>query len=111
MVNKSRRVVLEKPSGNKGVGRGQHANEGILGGALSQFGVPAPGNGKAAEIGKVNLSALRVEMMESISLAVSSNLVKRALSLMLALVHLSISVLVAFVGALSSNTGRWAPTI
>ena len=50
-------------------------------------------------------------MMESISLAVSSNFVKRALSLMFALIHLSISVLVAFVGALSSNTGRLVPTI
>ena len=58
MVNKSRRVVLEKPSGDESVGRGQHANEGILGGALSQFGVPAPGNGKAAEIGKVQLVSL-----------------------------------------------------
>ena len=48
MVNKSRRVVLEKPSGDESVGRGQHAIEGILGGALSQLGVPAPGNGKTA---------------------------------------------------------------
>ena len=43
--------------------------------------------------------------MESISLAVSSNLVKRALSLMLRRIHFSISVLVAFVGALSSWRG------
>ena len=50
-------------------------------------------------------------MMESISLAVFSNLVKRALSLMLALIHLSISPLVALVGALSSNTGRLVPTM
>ena len=44
---------MEKPSGDEGVGRGQHANEGILAGALSFFfarvealGVPSPGNSK-----------------------------------------------------------------
>ena len=58
MVNEGRRVVLKKPSGDQGVGRGQHANEGILCGVLGQFGVPAPGNGKAAEIGKVQLVSL-----------------------------------------------------
>ena len=58
MVSKGRRVVLQKPSGDEGVGRGQHANEGILGGALGQFGVPAPGNGKTAKIGKVQLVGL-----------------------------------------------------
>ena len=51
-------VVLEEPSGDESVGRGQHANEGILGGTLGQFGVPAPGNGKAAKIGKVQLVSL-----------------------------------------------------
>ena len=50
--------MLEKPSGDEGVGRGQHANEGILGGTLSQFGVPAPSNGEAAKIGKVQLVSL-----------------------------------------------------
>ena len=58
------------------------------------------------KLGRSSSSALRVVMMESISLAISSSLVKRALSLMLVRIHLSISVLVAFVGALSSNTGR-----
>ena len=43
-----------------------------------------------------SLSALRLARMESISLAISSNLAKRALSLMLALIHLSISLLAAF---------------
>ena len=58
MVSKGRRVVLQKPSGDEGVGRGQRANKGILGGALGQLGVPAPGNGKTAEIGKVQLVGL-----------------------------------------------------
>ena len=58
MVNKSRGVVLEEPSGDESVGRGQHANEGILGGTLGQFGVPAPGNSKAAKIGEIQLVGL-----------------------------------------------------
>ena len=37
VVNEGRRIVMEEPSGDEGVGRGQHANEGILAGALSFF--------------------------------------------------------------------------
>ena len=48
VVNEGRRIVMEKPSGDEGVGRGQHANQGILAGALSQLGVPSPGNSEAA---------------------------------------------------------------
>ena len=58
MVSEGRRVVLQKPSGDECIGRGQHANEGVLGGALGQFGIPAPGNGETAKIGKVQLVGL-----------------------------------------------------
>ena len=110
-VTKFRGVVMEKPSGDQGVRRGQHANQSILGSFLGDLGIPAPSNVRRHKLGVSSLSALRLVMMESISLVISSNLDKRALSLMLALIHLSISLLVAFGGALSSNTGRWVPTI
>ena len=90
MVSKGRRVVLQKPSGDECIGRGQHADEGVLGGALGQLGVTPHAMVRRQRLGRSSLSALRVVMMESISLAVSSNLVKRALSLMLALIHLLI---------------------
>ena len=58
MVSEGRRVVLQKPSGDECIGRGQHADEGVLGGALGRFGIPAPSNGETAKIGKVQLVGL-----------------------------------------------------
>ena len=48
VVNEGRGAVMKEPSGDQGVGRGQHANKSILGSALGQLGVPAPGNSQAA---------------------------------------------------------------
>ena len=110
-VTKFRRVVMEEPSGDQGIGRGQNAHQGILGSFLATLGPQPQAIAKRHKLGASNLSVLRLVRIESISLATSSNLANRALSLTLALIHLSISPLVAFERALSSSTGRLVPTI
>ena len=102
---------MEEPSGDQGVRRGQHTNQSILGGTQGNFGVPAPGNGQATQVGKVQFVGLEIGddgvnlFGDLLQLGQSSPVLD------VGLIHLSISVLVAFVGALSSNTGRWVPTM
>ena len=59
VVNEGRGVVMEEPSGDQGVSRGQNANKSILGSTLGQLRLPSPCNSQAAQIGEIQLVGLK----------------------------------------------------
>ena len=104
-VTKFRRVVMKEPSGDQSVG----GSSTFTLARFARVGSQPQAITRRQRFGVSKWSALRLVRIESISVAISSNFARRALSLTLALIHLSISVLVAFWGEESSRMGQRSP--